>query len=84
MTVPGYQTELASKLVCGAAIWAAGAGRRRAKMIVKAEDGDGPAYQEYGKTFAVRVNLIRRKICDVLFYWRRDGTLKNAQEGEWL
>ena len=38
-----------AKLVCGAAIWAAGAGRRRAKMIVKAEDGDGPAYQEYVK-----------------------------------
>ncbi len=37
------------KLVCGVAI-AAGAGRRRAKMIVKAEDGDGPAYQAYGKT----------------------------------
>ena len=39
-----------AKLVCGVAI-AAGAGRRRAKMIVKAEDGDGPAYQEYVKAF---------------------------------
>ena len=45
-----------AKLVCGAAIWAAGAGRRRAKMFVKAEDedGDGSAYQAYGKPLLKR------------------------------
>jgi hypothetical protein len=43
-----------AKLVCGAAIWAAGAGRRCEKMIVKAENWDGPAYQAYGKTLLKR------------------------------
>jgi hypothetical protein len=45
-----------AKLVCGAANWAAEAGRRCAKMIVKAEDedGNGPAYQAYGKPLLKR------------------------------
>ena len=38
-----------AKLVCGAAIWAAGG--RNAPRKNKAEDGDGPAYQEYVKAF---------------------------------
>ncbi len=54
-----------AKLVCGAAI-ATGAGRRRAKMIVKTEDGDGPAYQAYGKP-SLSVNLMCQEICNVLF-----------------
>lgn len=48
-----------AKLVCGAAI-AAGAGRRRAKMIVKAEDWDGPAHQAYGKTSLKRETDVPR------------------------
>jgi len=48
-----------AKLVCGAAI-AAGAGRRCAKMIVKAENCDGPAYQAYGKSSLKRETDVPR------------------------
>jgi hypothetical protein len=57
-----------AKLVCGAAIWAAGAGRRCAKMIVKAEDEDGDGLHiRYMASRCLSVNLMCQEIYNVLF-----------------